>query len=69
MTLRKQLNVLPQEASVQIVEGGKVKYEGLVRDARDECKVGYLDSSSYVAKSIPIVSGKLRIVIKPNKVK
>lgn len=69
MTLKKQLNVLPQETSVQIVEGGKIKYEGLVRDARDSCLRGVLDASSFVSKSIPVVSGKLKIVIKPNKVK
>ena len=67
MTLRKQLNVLPQSAIVQIVSGIKSEYEGSVCDARAKCQEGILDSSAYVSRAIPLVGGKLKIVIKSQK--
>ena len=68
MTLRKQLNVLPQNSEVQIVCGTKEEYIGVVSDARKRCQEGLLDSSAYVAKSIPLVEGRLKIVIKSKEV-
>lgn len=64
MTLRKQLNVLPQSAEVQIICGVKEEYTGVVSEARKKCQEGVLDSSAYVTKSIPLVGGRLKIVIK-----
>ena len=68
MTLRKQLNVLPQTAEVQIVSGTKEEYAGIVSGARKACSEGILDSSAFVSKSIPLGGGILKIVIKPKKV-
>ena len=68
MTLRKQLNVLPQTAEVRIVSDKAEKYAGVVSGARKACNEGILDSSAYVVKSIPVDCGILKIVIKPKKV-
>ena len=67
MTLRKQLNVLPPTSEVVIVEGSAEEYSGVVSEARRLCLSGSLDSSAYVAKSIPLGVGRIKIVVKSKK--